>query len=132
MKDIDEIRRTNLRLLEEEYGSPTSVANALSMSLAQFANLRDGAKDSKTGKKRGMRKETARRIDSAAGKPDGWLDVDHSAQPIDNVSKSKREPAGWEKLDESGRLQVEAFIRGLLARPLSKSGDTDDDRPRGD
>ncbi|GAA4424665.1 hypothetical protein GCM10023090_18500 [Acidovorax lacteus] len=50
------------------------------MSPSQFANLRDGAKDSKTGKPRGMRKETARRIEKAAGKESGWLDIDHSAE----------------------------------------------------
>lgn len=79
MKDIDEIRRDNLRLLERERGGPADAARAVHMSLAQFANLRDGAKDSKTGKPRGMRKETARRIEAAAEKPEGWLDVDHSA-----------------------------------------------------
>ncbi|WP_321891737.1 hypothetical protein [Paraburkholderia tropica] len=132
MKDIDEIRRANLRLLEEEFGSPTSAANTLGMSLAQFANLRDGAKDSKTGKKRGMRKDTARRIESAAGKPVGWLDVDHMENANGPVDKQTHEPIGWEQLDESGRLQVEAFIRGLLARPIRRTDDADDDRPQGD
>lgn len=78
MKDIDEIRRDNMRLLEQEFGGPTPASKALDMSPSQFTNLRDGAKDSKTGKRRGMRKETARRIESAAGKPAGWLDVDHA------------------------------------------------------
>lgn len=78
MKDIDEIRRDNLRLLEQEFGGPSETASVVGMSPAQFINLRDGAKDSKTGRPRGMRKETARRIELAAKKPDGWLDVDHS------------------------------------------------------
>lgn len=78
MKDIDEIRRDNLRLLEKECGGPAEAARLVQMSQAQYANLRDGAKDSKTGKPRGMRKETARRIEVAAEKHEGWLDVDHS------------------------------------------------------
>ena len=78
MKDIDEIRRENLRRLESEYGSTTAAANAAGMSLSQFANLRDGARDSRTGKRRGMRKETARRIEENACKPAGWLDIDHA------------------------------------------------------
>ncbi len=57
MKDIDEIRRDNMRLLEQEFGGPTPASKALDMSPSQFTNLRDGAKDSKTGKRRGMRKE---------------------------------------------------------------------------
>ncbi|WP_322105870.1 hypothetical protein [Paraburkholderia sp. J41] len=132
MRDIDEIRRANLRLLAEEYGSPTSAANALNMSLAQFANLRDGAKDSKTGKKRGMRKDTARRIECAANKPEGWLDEDHGSATTKPASSAMNKPEGWESLDESGRLQVEAFIRGLLSRPIGKTDGADDDRPRGD
>ncbi|MVW72156.1 S24 family peptidase [Bordetella sp. 15P40C-2] len=77
MKDIDQIRRDNLRSLEAEAGGPSAAAKLLEMSPAQFMNLRDGAKDSKTGKPRGMRKDTARRIESAAGKPPGWLDTPH-------------------------------------------------------
>ncbi|WP_353630657.1 S24 family peptidase [Achromobacter xylosoxidans] len=77
MKDIDEVRRENLRRLEQEHGGPSAAAKALEMSPSQFMNLRDGAKDSKTGKPRGMRKETARKIEERAGKPIGWLDVSH-------------------------------------------------------
>jgi len=77
MRDIDEIRRDNLKLLQAEAGSPTAAAKLLDMELSQFSQLRDGAKDSKTGKPRGMRKTTARSIDLAAGKPQGWLDEDH-------------------------------------------------------
>lgn len=81
MKDIDEIRRDNMRLLEAELGGPTEAANCIGMSPAQFSNLKKGAKDSKTGKPRGMRKNTARRIEAAAGKPAGWLDIDRSSKP---------------------------------------------------
>ena len=88
MIDIDEIRRENLRQLEIELGGPAGAANALSMSTSQFINLREGAKDSKTGRRRGMRKETARRIEAAAGKPPGWLDIHHS----DGLSPSSNSP----------------------------------------
>ncbi|MHB0820104.1 hypothetical protein ACYCFK_17740 [Stutzerimonas stutzeri] len=81
MKDIDEIRRTNMRLLEQDFGGLAAVSKRIGMSPAQFGNLRDGVKDSKTGVRRGMRKATARRIEEATGKPSGWLDTDHSASP---------------------------------------------------
>ncbi|MDR1661235.1 MAG: hypothetical protein LBR95_02235 [Azoarcus sp.] len=79
MKDIDDIRRENLCLLEKEMGGATAIANLIGMSPVQYINLRNGAKDSQTGKPRGMRKGTARKIEAAAGKPAGWLDTDHSA-----------------------------------------------------
>ena len=76
MKDIDVIRRENMMTLESEAGGPTAAAVRLGWSQPQWSNLRSGAPDSKTGKPRGMRKETARRIEKAFGKPIGWLDAE--------------------------------------------------------
>lgn len=97
MKDIDEIRRANLRLLEKESGGLASVAKVIEMSPAQFANLRDGAKDSKTGVPRGMRKATARRIEAAFQKPQGWLDIDHDT--AEGTANRSPHPVAW--LDEA-------------------------------
>ena len=109
MKDIDAVRRENLRLLELEAGGPAEAARRLNMSPSQFANLREGAKDSKTGKPRGMRKETARRIESGAGKAPGWLDTDHATPvpygpttPIDLLHP----PAQWPFEVAQERLKV--------------------------
>lgn len=81
MKDIDQIRRDNIKALEKEVGSPSVAAKISGMSLAQYSNLRDGAKDSKTGKMRGMRKETAWKFEDSFGKHRGWLDIDHELSP---------------------------------------------------
>ena len=59
MHDIDEIRRKAMGVLEKEAGGPVAAAKQAGMSHSQWANLRSGAPDSKTGKARGMRKETA-------------------------------------------------------------------------
>ncbi|MCA8430067.1 hypothetical protein [Burkholderia seminalis] len=113
MKEIDEIRRDNLRIIEAEHGGPSAAAAALGMSHSQFTNLRDGAKDSKTGRPRGMRTATARKIDELAGKPAGWLDTDHSHTTADVLSHGV--PAGWDKLSQAQRAQVESFIRWLIS-----------------
>lgn len=78
MKDIDQIRRENMAVLEQEANGPTAAAARLSWSQSQWSNLRSGAPDSKTGKPRGMRKETARRIEAAFERAQGWLDIDHA------------------------------------------------------
>lgn len=78
--DIDEIRRTNVRRLEAIAGSPKDAADRVGMTYAQYVNTRDGAKEAKTGKQRGMRKETAWRFEDAFGMTRGWLDTDHSPQ----------------------------------------------------
>lgn len=82
MSDIDEIRRRNICLLEAELGSPSIAAKTVGMTLAQYLNLREGAKDSKSGKPRGMRKETAWKFEDKTGKPRGWLDIDHSGPTV--------------------------------------------------
>ncbi|NDV73004.1 hypothetical protein [Burkholderia cenocepacia] len=112
MKEIDEIRRDNLRTIEAEHGGPAAAAAVLGMSHSQFTNLRDGAKDSKTGRPRGMRTATARKIDVLAGKPAGWLDTDHSVTPTN--PQALEQPAGWDKLSQAQRSQVETFIGWLI------------------
>jgi SOS-response transcriptional repressor LexA len=76
--DIDDVRRANIRALEKKHGP--ELAKRAGMSPAQFYNLRDGAKDSKTGKPRGMRKETAWKIEDAAGVERGYLNILHSEE----------------------------------------------------
>lgn len=110
MKDIDEIRRDNLRILESEFGSPTSAAKRAGMTLAQFSNLRDGAKDSKTGKPRGMRKETARKIEESCGKHEMWLDIDHSSNDA-----GSRILSIFNQLSPSKKDAAEQSLLGLLA-----------------
>jgi hypothetical protein len=75
--DIDEIRRINIRAIERDFDTATSMADTMGMTYAQYVNLRDGAKDSRSGKPRGMRKETAWRFEDAGKKPRGWLDQQH-------------------------------------------------------
>lgn len=77
--DIDELRRTNICALEKEAGSPKKAAELVDMTYVQYLNYRNGAKETKTGKVRGMRKETAWRFEDAFNKPRGWLDQDHSS-----------------------------------------------------
>lgn len=97
MKDIDEIRRDNMKALEREAGGPSDAARGAGMRTAgQWINLRNGAPDSKTGKPRGMNKATARKIERAFGKPYLWLDTDHGpadagAQLLDSTSPSVRD-----------------------------------------
>lgn len=78
--DIDDIRRANIRLLQQSAGSARLAADKVGMTYAQFVNYRDGAKEAKTGKVRGMRKETAWRIEDAFNMPRGWLDQPHGGE----------------------------------------------------
>ena len=131
MRDIDDIRRDNLRLIEQDHGSPSAAAAVVGMSPAQFANLRDGARDSKTGRPRGMRKETARRIEKAAGKPPGWLDADHTSsvrEPRAAYSSARTQPDDAEAAMLSAYRAASGETRAavdLVLRPSSERGALD-------
>jgi hypothetical protein len=115
MKDIDEVRRENMRQIERELGSPAIAAKAIGMELAQYLNLRNGAKDSKTGIPRGMRKSTARKIEDGAKKPSGWLDIDHEL-----FSGEERFLMAYRQLNNDRKAAAEQMIAGLLASQLQE------------
>lgn len=75
MATIDETRRANLALLREEAGGVKKLADLIGISEAQMSQWLRGSADSKSGKPRGMRQESARRIELAMKRPEGWLDV---------------------------------------------------------
>lgn len=104
MRDIDQIRRDNMLAIEREIGGATAAAERSGMSQAQWTNLRSGAVDSKTGKRRGMRKETARRIEESVGKPPGWLDAEHEDAPTESQAPEQLLRAG-EKPTPQYRLE---------------------------
>lgn len=85
--DIDQVRRSNICALEAAAGSPKIAADKVGMSYAQYVNLRDGAKDARSGKPRAMRKQTAWRFEDAFGMPRGWLDTAHPALDADKVAE---------------------------------------------
>ena len=126
--DIDDIRRENLKSLESRMGP--QLYKAVGMSPTQFYNLRDGAKDSRTGKQRGMRKETARRFERAAGMPAGWLDAPHQRaidsvqdvqatyrvlhRPVPEWPFSQVSQEQWGSLDQSDRDKLEAQVLAVI------------------
>lgn len=82
VKLIDQIRRDNLDRLQKELGSLKKLADLVGRSESQVSQWKLGAKHSTTGKPRGMRSETARHIEACLGRPIGWMDIDHDAEPI--------------------------------------------------
>ncbi len=124
--DIDQIRRINLCDLEKMHGA-SALAKKAGMSPAQFYNLRDGAKDSKTGKPRGMRKETAWKLEDAAGVKRGYLDILHAGENAINKESPALSELDRDLLDQfhrfkTDRQQIEiiGYVKGK-ADELAKS-----------
>lgn len=85
---IEDIRRSRLMLLIEEYGSVAALAQKLDRQPAQVSQWKNASIDPKTNKPRYMKSETARRIESCTGKPDGWMDQPITAQQ--NLAKQEK------------------------------------------
>lgn len=135
--DIDDIRRANIRALEREAGTPTLAAERLGMTYSQYLNYRNGAKEAKTGKVRGMRKETAWRFEDAFGKARGWLDTNHSlpedkqaAEPVAHYRAQRRHARPLvqtlcelaEQINDNGLRELIGFARCLTGtHPAAKA-----------
>lgn len=79
MKQIDDIRRDNLKRLADKVGGIAALAGALKRSDAQVSQWIRGPPHSVTGKPRGMKSVTARWIETTTELPPGWLDQNHEA-----------------------------------------------------
>lgn len=102
MKTTFEIHKENLEALVEEFNSVAAVAKMIGCSDSQYSQWLHSSTNSGTGKPRGMRPSSARRIEKACGKPAGWMDREHPKVE----AKSNAEPPArmfyfWVSADEA-------------------------------
>lgn len=84
MKTVGEIRRENLEWLIERVGKLEAVASAAGTTSVYLSQIRNQAKDNKSGRPREMGSSMARRIEAAYAMPSGWLDVTRTAEDADS------------------------------------------------
>lgn len=111
VQKIEEIYRARLALLIEEAGSQAALSVRIQKSPAQISQWLNGSLDSKTGKRRVMSRQIARRIELDFPKPEGWMD-----QPIEDVNDWPYEhfsPEQYRKfLTPEERKENEALLWG--------------------
>ena len=86
MKTIEETYRERLLMLSKEYGGQTGLSKRIDKSPAQISQWINGSADSKTGKARSMKSDTAREIEVALKLPRGWFD-----QPVESAHTTPKE-----------------------------------------
>ena len=86
MKTIEETYRARLQLLIAEHGGQSKLGKLIEKSPAQISQWVTGAPDSKTGKPRSLKSDTAREIESKLNLPHAWFDqpLTTSVQLINN------------------------------------------------
>lgn len=77
MKTAEELRRENLELLVEQFGSLRALADAIETNPAYLSQVRNALPESSTGKPKEIGAALARRLENAAGKERGWMDHEH-------------------------------------------------------
>lgn len=80
MRSVEENRRANLALLQDELGNLQRVADLTGINKTQLSQWKNASPDSKTGKPRNMSSPSARRTEKALGKQPYWMDQEHYAQ----------------------------------------------------
>lgn len=74
LTELQKKRRENLKRLLADYNTQRDFGNAVGLAVTQVSNIVTGVRE--------MGEEIARRIESALGKPPGWLDrVDLDQEP---------------------------------------------------
>jgi len=79
---IEEIRRTNLRLLILEYGTGVVLAAKCGTSASYLSQIMIRFKTI-SGKSREVGTELARKLENGCEKPKGWMDVAHTDGEIE-------------------------------------------------
>lgn len=70
MKDVDEIRRDNLRAESKRLGGDAELGRVVKKDKNQIYQW---IRAERPPQRRGMRKETARKIEGSLGREPGWL-----------------------------------------------------------
>ncbi len=90
MKTVEETRHANLLAIladlakeHGERGAIQKLAEKVPCSHSQLSQLKTKAKHSKTGKPRNIGPSMARKIETAAKKDRGWLDVPHDSEDLE-------------------------------------------------
>lgn len=123
ISDLQEIRKINGRKLLAEYPSSREFANAAGIAPAQVSGLFGKNPTITVGDK------IARRLERQCFKLEGWMDINHEAEPVEKISTeaaAKCMVAMIETLDEHGtRLEdldgTKLFY--LLERIFSKASE---------
>lgn len=96
MKTIEETYRERLQMLIEKHGGQTNLGKLIDKSPTQISQWINASPDSKTGKPRSLKSDTAREIEIALDLPKAWFD-----QPISvNLPASNQDevPNGYIRL----------------------------------
>lgn len=120
MKTIAEIRLGNLELLVDEFGTADVVAEKSGTSAIYLSQIRNEAKDSKTGKPRQIGDPLARKLEAGCNKELGWMD--HEALPYSYRDERIKHAVAVMEHMEDWQLDQAIKIVDTIAEPNKRQG----------
>lgn len=81
-----EIRVGNLRILIKEFKTIVGVSDKTGISPAYLSQILNATKTGKNQAPRAMGEVTARKLEKACGKPEGWMDLPHDTMIGEDVT----------------------------------------------
>lgn len=88
MRKIEDVRRDNLKRLRHEVGSVGDLAEKLGKSQSQVSQWLNASTHSSSGKARTISSGSCREIEKAFGRPEGWMDIDHTPLTVAETSEA--------------------------------------------
>ena len=132
------IRIQNLEELIRKAGTLDKVAQVAGSSAVYLSQVRTGAIDVSTGRRRELGTRMARRLETAFEKPEGWMDTDHaicataqsSSWPFALLTAEEVQqltPARMDRLDKQVRDRLDEWAEtttpGASRAPAAAQGD---------
>jgi hypothetical protein len=120
MKTIEQIRRENLIALRNELGGVGVLADRIERQMSQVSQWLNASPSSKNGRPRTMSADTSRYIEEKCGKPNGWMDKDHSqvASASAGDALTAEEVAElvtlYGRADQGGRVAILRMARAMV------------------
>lgn len=99
MRNINEIRKNNLRLLIKEKGSIELLAHDCETSPSYISQILTGV-PSRTGKPRNVGDKLASKLEVGCQKPHSWLDMPHTEDGQDDLNYAVRTKLGYANPDD--------------------------------
>lgn len=104
-------------MLAAEYGGVGKLAEVLERSQSQTSQWLNASLNSGTGKRRGMRPGTSRYIEEKCGKPNGWMDADHSGEAKEQLSPTSAEERRLQSTDRREVVEATKVKNGDIEIP---------------
>lgn len=113
------IRRANLLLLIREKGSIAQVARDSNTSEKYLSQIVNRVVQVRGREPRGVGDALAEKLERGCGKPAGWMDQDHSDEPVKEASAYDEQVlALWDTLFDDQRTELFARLREESERAM--------------